>query len=220
MLPIAVKKQYLRSYHTFLEDLTDVDASVDYNASDPNNYRVVVKEQAQLPFTSGIQEFANVYSKASGFSSGNFDLTSSTYLLQNKTYGDMGIGYQGPVDLVTGGLNTYNGLLANVVANWGTMYDINNIDTIAEKLRTIRATMPTDLSTVIGLSPINDLPVTGDADELLSDILSSIETMIDQYHELNDAAESIGYIDIANFSQDQIGQLAKFRWMVEATLDE
>ena len=98
-------------------------------------------------------------------------------------------------------------------------YFQENIDTIAEKLRTIRATMPTDLSTVIGLSPINDLPTTGDADELLRDVLSSLEAMIDQYHRLNDEAEAVNYIDISNFAQDQIGQLAKFRWMLEATLE-
>ena len=99
-------------------------------------------------------------------------------------------------------------------------YFQDNIDTIAEKLRTIRATMPQDLSTVIGLSPINDMPVDGDAEELLREVLSSLESMIDQYHELNDAAEAINYIDISNFAQDQIGQIAKLRWMVEATLDE
>ena len=37
-------------------------------------------------------------------------------------------------------------------------YFQDNIDTIAEKLRTIRAVMPHDLSTVIGLSSIADTP--------------------------------------------------------------
>ena len=99
-------------------------------------------------------------------------------------------------------------------------YFQDNIDTIAEKLRTIRATMPSDLSTVIGISPINDMPTDGDAEQLLRDVLSSLEAMIDQYHELNDAAEAVNYIDISNFAQDQIGQLSKWRWMVEATLSE
>jgi DNA-binding ferritin-like protein len=48
----------------------------------------------------------------------------------------------------------------------------------------------------------------------------SLEAMIDQYHELNDAAEEVNYIDISNFAQDQIAALAKFRWMVEATVGE
>ena len=87
-------------------------------------------------------------------------------------------------------------------------YFQDNIDTIAEKLRTIKATMPIDLSTV------------GDSLDLFATVDEALESMIDQYHELNDAAEQINYIDISNFAQDQIGQLAKFRWMVEATIGE
>ena len=48
VLPISVKKHYLRSYRTLLEELTDINSDVDYNTSDSNNYRVVVKEQAQM----------------------------------------------------------------------------------------------------------------------------------------------------------------------------
>ena len=99
-------------------------------------------------------------------------------------------------------------------------YFQDNIDTIAEKLRTIRADMPVDLSTVIASSPVMDMPTIGSADQLLEQVLETLEAMIDQYHELNDAAEAVNYIDISNFAQDQIGQLAKFRWMVEATTGE
>ena len=98
-------------------------------------------------------------------------------------------------------------------------YFQDNIDTIAEKLRTIRATMPPDLTTVTMLSPIADVPALGDSRELIEQVLEVLEAMIDQYHELNDAAEAVNYIDISNFAKDQIGQLAKFRWMIEATLE-
>ena len=99
-------------------------------------------------------------------------------------------------------------------------YFQDNIDTIAEKLRTIRAYMPTDLATVTTLSPIVDTPTTGTADELLEQVLESLDIMVDQYHELNDAAEAVNYIDISNFAQDQIGQIVKLRWMIESTLEE
>jgi len=99
-------------------------------------------------------------------------------------------------------------------------YFQDNIDTIAEKLRTIRADMPVDLSTVTALSPIMDMPTTGSADQLLEQVLEALEAMIDQYHELNDAAEAVNYIDISNFAQDQIGQIARFRWMIESTLED
>jgi DNA-binding ferritin-like protein len=99
-------------------------------------------------------------------------------------------------------------------------YFQDNIDTIAEKLKTIRADMPVDLDSVVGLSSIIDLPTTGNSISLFEQVDEALEAMIDQYHKLNDAAEEVNYIDISNFAQDQIGQLAKFRWMVEATIGD
>lgn len=99
-------------------------------------------------------------------------------------------------------------------------YFQDNIDTIAEKLRTVKATMPASLGIVCAISPISDTSTGGDSVDLLTEVHESIEAMIEQYHELNDAAEDVDYIDIANFAQDQIGILAKFRWMLEATLEE
>lgn len=96
-------------------------------------------------------------------------------------------------------------------------YFQGNIDTLAEKLRTIRGTMPADIMTVLQLSPIMDFPAVGTSVELFAQVDETLETMIDQYHELNDAAEEVNYVDISNFAQDQIANLAKLRWMVEAT---
>ena len=103
-----------------------------------------------------------------------------------------------------------------------TIYEYfqDNIDTLAEKLRTIRATMPDSVATLTMLSPLVDYPTSGTSEELLTTVLDAVEIMIEQYHELNAAAEDVDYIDIENFAQDQIGQLAKFRWMLEATLNE
>lgn len=99
-------------------------------------------------------------------------------------------------------------------------YFQDNIDTIAEKLRTVKAVMPASLGITCALSPIPDTSTGGNSIDLLTEVHESIEAMIDQYHELNEAAEEVNYIDIANFAQDQIGILAKFRWMLEATIDE
>jgi DNA-binding ferritin-like protein len=94
-----------------------------------------------------------------------------------------------------------------------------NIDTLAEKLRTVRAMMPADLTTVTTMSPIADMPATGDSEELFEQVHESLVMMIDQYVALYEAAEEVNYIDISNFAQDQIAVLAKFRWMIEATLE-
>jgi len=99
-------------------------------------------------------------------------------------------------------------------------YFQDNIDTIAEKIRTVKGTMPNSLETILELSTITDSPTVGNSIALLETVEEAIEAMIDQYHEVNDAAEEINYIDISNFAQDQIGQLARFRWMLQATLEE
>ena len=96
-------------------------------------------------------------------------------------------------------------------------YFQDNIDILAEKLRTIRATMPADIMTVLQVSPIMDQPTYGSSIELFEQIDDSLETMIDLYKELYEAAEAVSYLDISNFAQDQIGHIAKLRWMVEAT---
>lgn len=98
-------------------------------------------------------------------------------------------------------------------------YFQDNIDTIGEKLRTVRAPVPNDIMTIIGVSPLADTPVHGDATDYLATVLDSIDVMIDQYHAVYESAEAVDYIDISNFAQDEIGKLAKLRWQIEATLD-
>jgi starvation-inducible DNA-binding protein len=93
-----------------------------------------------------------------------------------------------------------------------------NIDILAELLRTIRTFMPDSLQTVIMRSPITEAPISGDADDLLEQVLADQKHLLDIYKELNEAAEEVGYVDISNYAQARVGDHAKFRWMLEATL--
>ena len=92
----------------------------------------IVKKQAQLPFASGYSGFANIYQRSQGYAQQVFDTVSSISMLRNTTYAQTGVGFTGPTDLVTNGIGTTAVLLATVVANWGTMYDINNITQIGD----------------------------------------------------------------------------------------
>jgi len=96
----------------------------------------------------------------------------------------------------------------------------DQIDAIAERIRTLRGSMPDSLNTVLAISPIADSPVMGDSEDMLRMVHGLMETLIDQYHALNDEAEAVDYIDISNYCQDQIGILAKYRWQLEATLED
>lgn len=48
ILPQTIKSLYLKKFKTFLENLKTIQTGSDYNASDPNNYRSVIKEQAEM----------------------------------------------------------------------------------------------------------------------------------------------------------------------------
>jgi hypothetical protein len=48
ILPDRVKQQYLSTYRSFLSQLEHIEIPVDYNASDPHNHAINVKEQAQM----------------------------------------------------------------------------------------------------------------------------------------------------------------------------
>lgn len=48
ILPKVVKQQYVEQYHELLHQVESVTVSADYNASNPNNYLVVIKEQMQM----------------------------------------------------------------------------------------------------------------------------------------------------------------------------
>jgi DNA-binding ferritin-like protein len=103
----------------------------------------------------------------------------------------------------------------------GKIYEYlqGNIDILGEKIRTVRGLIPTNINTILEVSVMEDKEVVGDAEDMLQDVLDGIEAMIDQYHSLYQAAEEVEYIDISNFAQDEIATLAKYRWMLESTLD-
>jgi hypothetical protein len=100
------------------------------NSVSTSSFSSAISVQAQLPFSNGLSGFANVFQRAYGYSQQIFDTVSSINILKNTTYNQSGVGYTGPVDLVTGGIGTYGNVLAGVVSGWGTMYDINNISQV------------------------------------------------------------------------------------------
>ncbi len=48
ILPQSIKQQYQNTYESFLSQLSEIAIEHDYNASDPNNYQMVIKEQAKM----------------------------------------------------------------------------------------------------------------------------------------------------------------------------
>ena len=93
------------------------------------------------------------------------------------------------------------------------------IDPLAEKLRTCGAMMPNALSVVCETSPIEDSETEGSSVMLLQTVLDTVLELMDCYHKLRKEADAVDYTDISNMSDDAIGKLAKYKWQLEATID-
>ena len=96
----------------------------------------------------------------------------------------------------------------------------DQVDPLGEKLRTLGALVPDMLLTMAAASRVGDYGINGSSEMLLRAVLDDIHTLIEVFHELHYQADSVDYTDISNMSDDIIGRLAKFKWQLEATLDD
>jgi starvation-inducible DNA-binding protein len=95
----------------------------------------------------------------------------------------------------------------------------DQIDTIAELLRTLEEFMPASLEEVIGTAAVTPMPVVGDADTLLEDVRADLQQLKDCHEELIRVADEDGLLEISNYAQDRVLALAKFIWMLDSTLE-
>lgn len=93
------------------------------------------------------------------------------------------------------------------------------IDKIAELIRSLGAFMPTDLQSVLDDSHVLPAPVEGSADDMLESVREDLEHLKECYEELMAVADSEGHLEISNYAQDQILDIAKSIWMLSSTLD-
>ncbi len=95
----------------------------------------------------------------------------------------------------------------------------DQIDIIAELLRTLGEFMPSEVQFVLDQSTIGTGIFEGSSDELLAGVRDDLETLKGFYEDLMEEAEQDGHKEIANYAQDRILAIAKFVWMLTATLD-
>ena len=93
------------------------------------------------------------------------------------------------------------------------------IDVIAELLRSLGEFMPDSLHDVLEGAKIADDSIEGDSDTLLALVRIELEELKGSFEELIATADSEGYLEIANYAQDQVLDIAKSIWMLTATLD-
>lgn len=95
----------------------------------------------------------------------------------------------------------------------------DQIDIIAELLRSIGEFMPNNLAAILADSHIADEPVEGSADDFLSTVRDDLDHLRDCYQMLIEIAEEEEQDAIGNYAQDRVLAISKHIWMLNATLD-
>ena len=96
----------------------------------------------------------------------------------------------------------------------------DNIDVLGEEIQACGVgRVPETISMILATSDIQDNMPAMDADSLLHDVLDDLYTMIDLYHEMDEAGKEMNYPDVCNMAADHIGKIAAFCWKIEATLE-
>jgi DNA-binding ferritin-like protein len=92
------------------------------------------------------------------------------------------------------------------------------IDKLAELLRTIDDYMPCEIQDVLNQSEIGTGIFEEDSDGFLHGVKDDLELLKGSYEALMAVSEREGHEEIANYAQERILALAKFIWMFDATL--
>lgn len=93
------------------------------------------------------------------------------------------------------------------------------IDAIAELLRSLGAFAPVSIAEVLAGSHVADTDIEGSADDLLESVRDDLEHLKECYQELMAVADEEGLLEISNYAQDQVLDIAKSIWMLNSTLE-
>jgi len=94
----------------------------------------------------------------------------------------------------------------------------DNIDVIAELIRTVGEFMPTNLQGIIVDSRIDDDPVIGTSQDFLETVRDNLLQLVDSYKMLAETASDEDVEEIENYAQEEILVLNKYLWQLDATL--
>ena len=101
------------------------------------------------------------------------------------------------------------------------IYESNfeDIDTLGEFIRTLKAYVPMSSDAITDLSAIDEMSVIdGTEDDLLKAVRDDLHTLVNLHHQLIVAANDDDEEQIANHSQDRLAELKKFIWMINSSL--
>lgn len=94
----------------------------------------------------------------------------------------------------------------------------DQIDVIAELLRSLGEFMPNNLQGIVVDSGIDDEPVAGTDMDLLETVRENLTRLLTCYQELCETSDEEQYQEICNYAQERVLVINKFLWMLDSTL--
>ena len=93
------------------------------------------------------------------------------------------------------------------------------IDTIAEFIRTVDGFMIDHLGAVLVDATAEDMPVGGTADAMLSHVRDMLMDLANDFRDLREIADEDDLDNIANYADEQVTAITKQIWFLNSTLE-
>jgi starvation-inducible DNA-binding protein len=94
-----------------------------------------------------------------------------------------------------------------------------NIDKIAEEIRTLQAIVPFSFERISNLSRINDPTDTPKALEMIKELLADTEIVCETIRYAHQLAEEDECFGLVNYLEDRLDHHYRFQWMLRSTLE-
>lgn len=93
-----------------------------------------------------------------------------------------------------------------------------NIDAIAEEIRTLQSVVPFNFERITELSKIEDADVLPDAEGMIAELLEDTEVLCDTIRLAHEIANDESAYGLVNYLEQRLDDHYKFQWMLRSTL--
>ena len=94
-----------------------------------------------------------------------------------------------------------------------------NIDTIAEEIRSLQSVVPFNLSRIDSLSTIEDIDSVPKGLDMMKILLDDTETLCECIRKARAEAEAQECFGLVNYLEDRLDKHYKFQWMLRSTIE-
>ena len=95
-----------------------------------------------------------------------------------------------------------------------------NIDAIAEEIRTLQAVVPFNLTRIMELSELDDAEDTPTGLEMVTELLADTEVVCETIRAAHECAETEKCFGLVNYVEQRLDDHYKFQWMLRSTIEK